>query len=80
MASVKKYKTAKGHSWRVQYRSPDGRSRTKQGFRTKTEAQAWADKNATHIHEQDWIDPNAGKVAIGELGAHVVDLSCDLKV
>lgn len=68
MASVRKYATAKGHAWRVQYRSPDGKSRTKQGFRTKTEAQAWADINAAHIHGQDWIDPNAGKVTIGELG------------
>lgn len=67
MASIKPYKTAKGRAWRVQYRSPDGRSRTKQGFRTKTEAQAWADKNATDVRTGDWIDPNAGKVTIGEV-------------
>lgn len=36
MASIKPYKTAKGRAWRVQYRSPDGKNRTKQGFRTKT--------------------------------------------
>ena len=67
MASIKPYKTAKGRAWRVQYRSPDGRDRTKQGFRTKNEAQAWADKNAVHMNEQDWIDPNAGKVTVDEL-------------
>lgn len=67
MASIKKYKTAKGHSWRVQYRSPDGRSRTKQGFRTKTEAQAWADKNAASIHTQEWTAPEKGKTQIQEL-------------
>lgn len=50
MASIKKYETAKGHAWRVQYRSPDGRNRTKQGFRTKAAAQSWADKNATLMH------------------------------
>lgn len=33
MASIKRYKTARGTAWRVQYRSPDGRSHTKQGFR-----------------------------------------------
>ena len=65
MASTKPYKTAKGRAWRVQYRSPDGRNRTKQGFRTKNEAQAWAEKNATTIREGDWIDPNAGKVTVG---------------
>lgn len=67
MASIKQYKTAKGKAWRVQYRSPDGRNRTKRGFRTKNEAQAWADKNAVHMNEQNWIDPNAGKVTIGEV-------------
>ncbi|MCT2189130.1 MULTISPECIES: site-specific integrase [Corynebacterium] len=67
MSSIKSYKTNKGKAWRVQYRSPDGKSRTKRGFRTKNEAQAWADKNAASIHDQDWIDPNAGKVTINEM-------------
>lgn len=67
MASIKKYATAKGTAWRVQYRSPDGRSRTKQGFRTKAEAQRWADKNATTITEGAWTDPSMGKIRIEEL-------------
>lgn len=79
MASIKPYKTAKGRAWRVQYRSPDGRNRTKQGFRTKNEAQAWADKNATTIRTGDWIDPNAGKVTIGELGARWLEMQTHLK-
>lgn len=79
MASIKKYDTAKGKAWRVQYRSPDGRSRTKQGFRTKNEAQAWADKNAASIHNQDWIDPNAGKTTIGEIGPRWLKMQTHLK-
>lgn len=67
MASIKKYETARGHAWRVQYRSPDGRNRTKQGFRTKSKAQAWADKNAVAVRENDWIDPNAGKTTVESL-------------
>lgn len=67
MASIKKYDTAKGTAWRVQYRSPDGKSRTKQGFRTKAEAQRWADKNATTITEGYWTDPSRGKIRIEEL-------------
>ena len=67
MASIKKYDTAKGKAWRVQYRSPDGKSRTKQGFRTKNAAQAWADKNATQIRDQDWIAPEKNAVHIEEL-------------
>ena len=40
MASIKKYAPKNWHMWRVQYRSPDGRNRTKQGFPTKAKAQA----------------------------------------
>lgn len=80
MASIKKYETAKGIAWRVQYRSPDGKNRTKQGFRTKTEAQAWSDKNAVAIHDQDWIDPNAGKTTVGTIGQEWLDMQTHLKI
>ncbi|MCT1491320.1 site-specific integrase [Corynebacterium sanguinis] len=69
MASIKRYKTARGTAWRVQYRSPDGKSRTKQGFRTKDEAQKWADSNAASMHQGAWIDPNAGNTTISALHA-----------
>lgn len=69
MASIRKYATAKGTRWRVQYRSPDGRSRTKRGFETKAKAQAWADKNAASIHDQDWIDPADSKATVGHYQA-----------
>ena len=61
MASIKKYKTATGTAWRVQYRSPDGRSRTKQGFKTKDAAQGWADQNAVSINVGAWLDPQKSK-------------------
>lgn len=61
MASIKKYPTKTGTKWRVQYRSPDGKSRTKQGFETKAKAQAWADRNAASIHTDDWTDPHLKK-------------------
>ena len=67
MASIKKYQTAKGYLWRVQYRSPDGKSRTKQGFETKAKAQAWADKNAASIHTDAWTNPQLKKQTV----AHV---------
>lgn len=79
MASVRKYSTAKGHAWRVQYRSPDGKSRTKQGFRTKAEAQAWADKNAVAVREHDWVDPTAGKVTVDEVGEKWLAMQTHLK-
>lgn len=79
MASIRKYDTARGHAWRVQYRSPDGKSRTKQGFRTKAEAQAWADANAVAVRTGDWIDPNAGKMTVCELGAAWLAMQTHLK-
>ena len=68
MASIKPYKTAKGRAWRVQYRDPAGKNKTKQGFRTKNEAQAWTDKHATTIRTGDWIDPNAGNTNVEDIG------------
>ncbi|WP_165242418.1 tyrosine-type recombinase/integrase [Corynebacterium lizhenjunii] len=79
MASIKKYATATGHAWRVQYRSPDGRSRTKQGFRTKAQAQAWAETNAATIHTGGWVDPNAGTITVGELGEQWLSMQTHLK-
>lgn len=67
MASIRKYKTAKGTAWRVQYRSPDGRSRTKQGFPTKKLAEAWAADNTVTINTGDWIQPEQGRTTVGEL-------------
>lgn len=67
MASIRKYKTAKGTAWRVQYRSPDGKSRTKQGFRTKNEAQAWAEKNAVAVRSGEWVAPEDTRRTVNEL-------------
>lgn len=65
MASIKKYKTAKGTAWRVQYRSPDGKSRTKQGFDTKAHAEAWAAKNTVSINSGQWVDAARTRTTVG---------------
>ena len=67
MASIRKYKTAKGLAWRVQYRSADGRGRTKRGFRTKTEAEAWANRNAVDLADGEWVASESQKVRVNEL-------------
>ncbi|MCK7662001.1 site-specific integrase [Corynebacterium antarcticum] len=79
MASIKQYKTAKGTAWRVQYRSPDGRARTKQGFRTKGEATSWAASNTVAADTGTWIDPRAGKRTIGEIGDQLLEHRTHLK-
>lgn len=79
MASIKRYKTAKGNKWRVQYRSPDGKNRTKQPFDTKAKAQQWADTNAVSIHHNDWINPTAGTMTITALGDRWIEMQTHLK-
>ena len=68
MASVTPYETKNGRRWRVQYRDPSGKPRTKRGFIRKGDAQAWADKNSTDLRGMDWLDPNAGRTTIAALG------------
>lgn len=79
MASINQYKTAKGRAWRVQYRDPAGKVRTKRGFPRKSDARAWADKNSVDVRAQDWINPNAGKITVGELGDVWVESRTHLK-
>ncbi|WP_311342558.1 tyrosine-type recombinase/integrase [Corynebacterium riegelii] len=55
MASVSPYQTKAGKRWRVQYRDPSGKVRSKRGFVRKGDAQSWADKNAVSVADGDWV-------------------------
>lgn len=68
MASIKRYSTAKGDRWRVQYRTPDHRVTQRRGFKTKKEAEDFA--ATTHVSKLrgEYIDPADAKVTVGELG------------
>lgn len=55
MASIKKYTTAKGTRWRVDYVKPDGKNTSKRGFLRKTDAQNWAAANTVGISTGDWV-------------------------
>lgn len=79
MASIRRYDTAKGIKWRVQYRTPDGKSRTKTGFRTKSEAERWVATHTTSIINGTWVDPNAGNITIESLGARWMETRTHLK-
>lgn len=68
MASITKYQTKTGHAWRVQYRSPDGKNRTKRGFRTKALALTWAAKNTVDVTTGQWTDPNKAKIILNDIG------------
>ena len=67
MASITPYTTKSGKRWRVQYRDPAGKVRSKRGFTRKTDAQTWADKNAVAVADGQWTDPARGKRTITDL-------------
>lgn len=67
MASITPYTTKSGKRWRVQYRDPAGKVRSKRGFTRKTDAQTWADKNAVAVADGNWIAPELGTTTIADL-------------
>jgi integrase len=69
VASIKKYSTARGDRWRVQFRTPDHRVTQRRGFQTKREAEDFA--ATVHVSKMrgEYIDPSDARVTIGELGA-----------
>lgn len=79
MTSIQRYKTAKGTAWRVQYKDPTGRYRTKQGFKNKAEATLWAKANAAEIYTGQWANPIEGKTTIQALGTQWISTQTHLK-
>lgn len=68
MATIEPYETKAGRRWRVRYRKPDRRQTDKRGFKTKREAQAFANAIEVEIHSGGYIEPTAGKITVNELG------------
>lgn len=79
MASVSPYQTKAGKRWRVQYRDPAGKVRTKRGFMRKGDAQAWADKNAVSVADGDWVNPALGRATIADVHSGWVARQAQLK-
>lgn len=79
MASIKKYDTAKGTRWRVDYVKPDGKNTSKRGFLRKTDAQAWAENNAVSIRTGTWTNPTLGRATINDLWQTWYDSQLHLK-
>jgi len=53
------------HAWEVRYRDPQRRDRSKT-FRTKAQAEAFADAVETDIDRGQFLDPQLGKKTLGE--------------
>ncbi|MDP9225589.1 MAG: site-specific integrase [Actinomycetota bacterium] len=54
-----------GRGWRVRYRAPDGKQRSKH-FDKRGDADKWLHENETHISGDTWIDPRSGRVLLGD--------------
>jgi integrase len=70
MATISKYQTSSGATlYRVRYRTP-GRGQTdKRGFKTKRDAEAFANSVEVTKARGEYVAPSLGRVTVGELGS-----------
>lgn len=69
MATISKYQNAQGKAlYMVRYRTPENRQTKKRGFKTKRDAQIFANTVEVKKLTGDYVAPALGKVTIGELG------------
>jgi integrase len=68
MAPIEKYQTPSGATlYMVRYRTP-GRGQTKKrGFKTKRDAERWANKTEVEKLRGDYIAPSLGRITVAEL-------------
>jgi integrase len=70
VATVSRYLPAKGATlWRVRYRTPEKKQTDKRGFRTKREAQAFAEQLEVDKRRGAYVAPSAGRVTLGDFAA-----------
>jgi len=68
MASIESYETASGRRYRVRYRDPERKSREKNGFTRKKDAEDYLAQVAVSTLRGEYVDPRAAKSTIRELG------------
>lgn len=80
MATIEKYETTSGASrYRVRYRTPDRRQTDKRGFRTKREAEAWANQLEVDKRRGAYVAPAAGRVKLGDYAREWLESKHKLK-
>lgn len=71
MATIEKYQTGSGATlYRVRYRTPDNRQTDKRGFKTKRDAQIFANDVEVKKLTGDYIPPSLGRITVEELSAN----------
>src|SRR5258705_13916139 len=67
MATIEKYQiSSRAMRYRVRYRTPDNRQTDKRGFKTKRDAQGWAEQLEVDKRRGAYVAPAAGRVKLGE--------------
>ncbi|MBF6138691.1 tyrosine-type recombinase/integrase [Nocardia farcinica] len=66
MATIEPYDSAKGKRYRVRYRKPDGKQTDKRGFRTKKDAEKFANTVEVKKLTGEFIEASAGRVTFSE--------------
>lgn len=80
MATISKYQTTGGSvRYRVRYRTPDRRQTDKRGFRTKRDAEAFANQLEVDKRRGSYVAPAAGRVKLGEYAGEWLGSKHNLK-
>jgi integrase len=80
MATIEKYQISGGAMrYRVRYRTPDNRQTDKRGFKTKRDAQAWAEQLEVDKRRGAYVAPAAGRVKLGKYAREWLDSKHKLK-
>jgi integrase len=73
-ATISRYQTASGTTvYRVRYRTPDRGQTDKRGFKTKRDAEAFANSVEVTKARGEYVAPSLGRVTVGELGQAWLD-------
>ena len=66
VATISKYQTASGATlYRVRYRTPDRGQTDKRGFKTKRDAEAFANTVEVTKARGEYVAPSLGRVTVG---------------
>ncbi|MDZ7883298.1 MAG: Arm DNA-binding domain-containing protein [Mycobacterium sp.] len=80
MATIERYETTSGTTrYRVRYRTPDKRQTDKRGFKTKRDAEAFANQLEVDKRRGAYVAPAAGRVKLGEYAGEWLAAKHNLK-
>jgi hypothetical protein len=73
MAVVQAYETKQGRRYRVRYRTPDNRQTDKRGFRTKRDAERFANTVEVAKLKGEYVNPADARRTLDDLGQAWLD-------